>query len=227
MLDHRHSEHARVLERAAQEDRGRHRMAVVGDRHAAGLAEVANVGEQLAFRRPRHRADRIHARQVRFRCFRQDVRRHIRIVVDRVRVRHAGDGGETAGDSRGRAGRDRFLVLLPRLAQVHVHIDEPRANHQTVGHRHDRGSVHRQIDADARDAVAVDQDVAHAVDPVGGIDHASALKQPLHVPLHRPAGTTPPCAPRRRWRPVRESPSKDRPRLPTRSPRRGSSAPGA
>ena len=42
----------------------------------------------------------------------------------------------------------------------------------------DRGAVDRQVAADPRDAIAVDQDVVHAVDPVGGIDHAPALKQP-------------------------------------------------
>ena len=65
-----------------------------------------------------------------------------------------------------------------------------------------------------------------AVASVRRVDDPPALKQPLHVPLHPPVDTTPPCAPRRRSRPVRESPSTDRRRRPSRSRRRGSSVPG-
>ena len=42
-------------------------------------------------------------------------------------VRHADDGGEAARRRRARAGGDCFLRALPRLAQVHVDIDQPGA----------------------------------------------------------------------------------------------------
>ena len=49
-----------------------------------------------------------------------------RIVDRRIGVRHRADGGEATG-CRGRGpGRDRLLVLLAGLAQVHVHVDQPR-----------------------------------------------------------------------------------------------------
>ena len=55
----------------------------------------------------------------------------------------------------------------------------------------DRGAV-RPADRvpTCGDPVAVDQDVERAVDPVGRIDDAPALKQLLHVRLRRPAGSS-------------------------------------
>ena len=50
--------------------------------------------------------------------------------------------------------RDRFLVLLPRLAQVHVHVDEARTDHEARRHIDDLAAVgqrRRQIASDLRD----------------------------------------------------------------------------
>src|SRR5256885_5000500 len=44
---------------------------------------------------------------------------------------------------RSRAGRDRFLVLLPRLAQVDVHVDEPGAYDEAIGDLDDRRPIGR------------------------------------------------------------------------------------
>ena len=80
-------------------------------------------------------------------------------------VRHAGHRGEAAGDRGRGAGRNRFLVLLPRLAQVHVHVDETRDRSRAGRNVDDLGAVGErpQIAADLRDAIAVDQDVEIAV----------------------------------------------------------------
>ena len=45
-------------------------------------------------------------------------------VVHRARVGHRADVGEAAGRGRGETGQDVLFVLLPRLAQVRVQIDE-------------------------------------------------------------------------------------------------------
>ena len=75
MLDHRHVEHPRVLERAAHQQRRRHRMAVVADGDAAGVTQLGDVGQQLALRSLGHRADRIDAREIGFSRLAQDQRR--------------------------------------------------------------------------------------------------------------------------------------------------------
>ena len=60
VLDHRHVEHARVLERAARQQRRRHRMPIVGDGDAAGGVQFGDVGELLrpSARATRRRSDR-------------------------------------------------------------------------------------------------------------------------------------------------------------------------
>ena len=137
--------------------------------------QLGDVGELLALLAARHGADRIHARQVRLGRLLQDVLGDAGVVVHRAGVRHAGDGREAAGDGRGRARRDRLLVLLPRLAQVHVHVDEPGTDDEARAESRRRAvsGVGRQIAADARDAIAVDQHVERAVAAVGRIDDAA------------------------------------------------------
>ena len=60
VLDHRHVEHAGIFERAAHQQRRRHRPPIVGERHAAGLPQLGDVGELLARpgRATRRRSDR-------------------------------------------------------------------------------------------------------------------------------------------------------------------------
>ena len=223
MLEHGHVEHAGIFERSAHQQRRLHRPAVVGNPDASGRAQLRDVGQLLAVRSLRHGADRIDAREVRLRRLLQDVLGDARVVVDRRRVRHAGHGGESAGHRRRRAGRDRFLVLLTGLAQMHVHVEQTRVRTNPAGTSIDLRAVDRNVLSHARDAIAVDQHVEDPVTPVRGIDDPPALKQPLHVPLRPPVDTRPPSGPRRRWRPARESPSTARPPLRTRSPRRDSS----
>ena len=169
----------RVFERPPHQQRRRHRPPIVGDRDAAGVLELGDVGQLLALLPARHRADRIDAREVGLGRLLQDVLGDAGVVVHRIGVRHAGDGGEAAGHRRGRAGRDRLLVLLARLAQVHVHVDQARAHDERAGDLDDgRPGVDRQIAADPGDPIAVDQHVEHAVPAVRRIDDPPALQQP-------------------------------------------------
>ena len=57
-------------------------------------------------------------------------------VVDRQRVRHAADGGESARRRRARAGFDGLGVLDARLAQMHVHVDEAGRDDRAGGIEH-------------------------------------------------------------------------------------------
>ncbi len=177
VVDDRHAEHAGVLERAPHQQRRRDRPAVVGERDAAGGLLLAELGELLALRPERDRADRIHARQLRFGRLLEDELRDPGVVVDRVGVRHARDRRESAGDRRRRAGGDRLLVLLPRLAQVHVDVDEARGHDPAARHFEDLGALDRQVLADARDHAVLDQDIELAVPAIDGIDHPPVLQQ--------------------------------------------------
>ena len=76
-----------------------------------------------------------------------------------------------------RAGRDRLLVLLPGLAQVHVHVDESGRHDQRGRHLDDVRAVGGQIAADTRDAIALDQDVKRAVAARHGIHDARSFQQ--------------------------------------------------
>ena len=102
------------------------------------------------------------------------------VVVDRIGVRHAGDGGEPARRGGRQARRDRLLVLLARLAQVHVHVDEAGADHGPGRHGDDVGDtrggwIESPLDRAMRPST--NEHVVHAVESLRGIDHPSALKQ--------------------------------------------------
>ena len=74
------------------------------------------------------------------------------------------------------ARRHGFLVLLPRLAQVHVHVDESGAHDEAGRQVHDLRAVGAQVRADLGDAIAVDQHVEHAVASIGRVDDPPAFK---------------------------------------------------
>ncbi len=131
--DDRATERLRVLERPAEEGRVHHRPPVVGVRDAAGLGQLPEL-RQLPPREPaRHRADGVHAHDAPGPRLREDVVRHGAGVVDRLRVGHARDRGEPARRRRPGAARDRLLVLLPRLPEVDVDVDESGGDHPPPG----------------------------------------------------------------------------------------------
>jgi ribosomal protein S15P/S13E len=188
MFDHRHAEHRRVLERAAHQQRRRHRPPIVGDGDTARFPELGQIGELLARLPARDRADRVDARETRLRGLAKNVGGDAGVVVHGRRVRHAGDGGEPAGHGRRRARRDRLLVLLPRLAQVHVHVDQARADHESRRDLDDLDALGRQVAPHARDPAAVHQHVEGAVAAVGRIHDAPALQQ------NHPSTSAPPAS---------------------------------
>ena len=62
-------------------------------------------------------------------------RQHAGLVERRRRVRHRADGREPAVRRRGQPGRDGLGILVARLAQVGVQIDEARARRPPPRHR--------------------------------------------------------------------------------------------
>ena len=116
VVDDRHVEHRRVLERASHQRRVGHRTSVVGHRDTAGGPELADLGELLTRLALRDRTDRVDPREPGLGRPGQDQLGDAGGVVDRVGVRHARDGGEATGHRGGDTGRHRLLVLVPRLA---------------------------------------------------------------------------------------------------------------
>src|SRR5207247_5858986 len=91
-----------------------------------------------------------------------------------------------------RAGRDGFLVLMARLAQVHVHVDEAGTHPLAGGVDHRRALRRGEPAADPRDLAVLDQHVLHGIDGAGGIDHPSAADEERHFssPLRPPASSS-------------------------------------
>ena len=204
VLNQRYVEHAGVLERPAHQQRRRHRMPVVADRHTPRLPQLRNVGQQLAFGSLGYGTDWIDAGQVGFRGFGQDQRRDIRVVVHRRRVRHTRDRREPSSDGGRCTSGNGLLVFLPGLAQMHVHVDQPRADDQPRWNLDDGRAIDWNVAADPCDTPVFNQHVIGAVDAVAWVDHAAAFKQLLHGPLRRRADTARPSAPRLRSPPGRE-----------------------
>jgi hypothetical protein len=180
MLDHRHVEHAGVLERATRQDCRRHRQAIVGHRHAAGFLQLGDVGQLFALLSARHGADWIDAGQVCFRRLLQDQPRDPGVVVHRPGVRHARHGRESAGHRRGDAGRDGLFMLLTGLAKVHMHVDQSGAHDEAGWNVDDFSAVGLQVGSHFGNAIAVDQHVENAVAAVGRVNDATSLEQAFH-----------------------------------------------
>ena len=84
-------------------------------------------------------------------------------VVERgSRVGHRHDRGEPAARRGARAGLDGLRLLVARLAQVHVQIDEPRAHHTPRGVQHVSSSPAHQVGRDVDDVAVAHADVGTA-----------------------------------------------------------------
>ena len=175
-----HDEHAEVigvLHRQAKQVGIGDRPAVVGDRDDAGLLHAADLRHLLALQALRDRTDRVdvHAAALGLRLL-QDVACHRRAVVDRMGVGHAAHAREAAARRGAGAGDDVLLVLLARIAQMAVHIDEARRDDlaRCVHHLHALGA---QVFADAGDFSIPDQNIHNRVNAVLRIDHAAAANE--------------------------------------------------
>jgi hypothetical protein len=180
VIDDRRVQHPCVLEGSPHQQCCRHWPAVVRKRDAPGRALLAELRKLLATRAERNCADRVDTRQPGLCGLLQNELRDPGVIVDRVGVGHAGDGREAARHRRGRSGRDRLLVLLTRLAQMHVHIDETGDDEPPARDVEHLGAIDRQVATDSCDAPVFDQDVERAVALSGRIDDASPLQQQLH-----------------------------------------------
>ena len=103
-------------------------------------ASLSHARQLLALEPDRGRADGMDTGTVRPRAAGgfQNLFRHGGIVVDRIGVRHAENGPETAVRGGGKAGGYGFLPFVARFAQVGVHVNEAREE-DVSGGVHDVG----------------------------------------------------------------------------------------
>ena len=187
-----------VVHRLSHEAGVGNRIPIVGEHPDPGLPQLVEVGELFAVASHRHRSCWPHIYEAGRASTVDDEPCQMAGVDGRIGVRHRNDRGVTAGGGCRRAGRDVFLPLLPRLAQVGVEIDEPGAHPGPV--TLDDG-VRHQIASDLDDRSVGDADVGfdHAV---LGEDAASCEHEIIHR-AHPQAGEIgPPFAPRLRWPPA-------------------------
>ena len=134
MVDDRQPERAGIGERRAQ-DRGRpDRRPVVRETDDARVGELAECRELLPSPPDR---DRAVGQQLDRRAGGErggaNLGEDARLVEGRCRVGHRADRGEAAVRGRRQSGRHRLGVLVARLAQVRVEVDEARRDHDPAG----------------------------------------------------------------------------------------------
>ena len=184
MLHDGEIERARVLHRATHQLGVHHRLAVVGDGHAASLLELPHLGQLLAGEPLGDGADRVDPHHPRLACAVDDQLGHRAAVVGRRGVRHRADGREPARRRRTRPGDDVLFVLLPRLAQVGVQIDEPGHDPLPahVDHAHARTEAGGDPGADLGDDAVLQQNVRLGVKTAPRIEDPAATQTEIHLP---------------------------------------------
>ena len=174
MLAHDQAEGAGVAQRAPHHLAVRHRPAVVGEGHGPGLGEHPHLGElpplQAAgdgaigvdldalglTRAPLHELDQRH------------------VVDHRPGVGHAGDACHPAGRRREAAGGDGLLVLVARLAEMHMHVDQAGA--EAVAAAIDHGSSLRHAVGEERRPEIGDRALRHQ-ERTGAVEAALRVQQ--------------------------------------------------
>ena len=133
MVDHRQVKIACVLHRPPHDPGVWHGPAVIRNGDGTGGFHLAHFGQFRAVRRFCDRTDRENIGEAGTLGLFDHITRDRGIVVDRVCIRHRANARPTARNRRRTARRDRFLMLLSRLAQMDVHVDKTRSNDQAAG----------------------------------------------------------------------------------------------
>ncbi len=145
---------------------------VVGEGDRTAGDELAELGQLLPLAALAHGPDRIDVCLPGALGLEHDELGRGLGVDRRQRVGHAGDGGHAAGQRGGRAGGDGLVLLVARLAEVDVDVDQARADDHAAGVDDDLGlfvaAAHRQ------DSAAADPQVADLVEVLARVDDPAA-----------------------------------------------------
>jgi hypothetical protein len=156
-----------------------HSAAVVAEGDRSGGLERREVGEVLA--RPPAR-DAGHRRDLAISDFARpldDPADALRLVERRIGIRHANNVCEPPGRCGPSARFDGLLVPLPRLAQVHVNVHQPRTNNPPG-----RINRFRALRRTLHNSPALDRNIRDLIAPDVGVDYASAAKEQCRWSLH-------------------------------------------
>ena len=181
MLDHRQVEVLGIEQGAAHQLGVGDRVPIVRDCHHSGRYHVADLGQLLPLLPLAHRTDGIDPGKSVPPGLGGDVLADRPVVVDRLGVGHTRHGRKAAGGRRQRATADGLFVLLPRLAQMDVHVDEARGHHLTRGVHHFGTPGPGDFLVHPGDVAVFHQYLVRAVQILARVNHPPAAKQQLHA----------------------------------------------
>ena len=166
-------EHLGVFEGPAHQGRRGDRGSVVGERDGAAGDELAEFGQLFALASLADGADGIDVGLPGPLGLEHDELGRGLGVDGGHRVGHAGDRRHAAGQGGGRAGGDGLVLLVARLAEVDVNVDQARADDHAPGVDDDLGLLDSPL-ADRQDSAPADPEVADLVEVLAGVDDPAA-----------------------------------------------------
>ena len=172
VINHRQTERIAIIHHLAHEAGGGDGLAVVADGDDSGVFHGGDFREGFAFAADGGCADGPNADAARGGGAFDDSAGDGGIVIHRMGIGHAADGGEAAASGGARAGFDGLGHFLAGLAQVAVQVNESRRDDHAGGVENfcvGRG----EIRADLGDASGVEEDILRGVGFARGIEDAA------------------------------------------------------
>ncbi len=175
MREHRQTERRRLFHGFQHSSRRGNRAAVVRHSDRARRLQRGKIGQPLTAQRRGNGGHRIHTRRGGGRPF-HNVSDNRRIITHRRSIGHTRQGGNAACRRSGTTGVYIFFICLPRVAEVNVHIHQPRRADQPAGFQHFR-LRHVDRGSDLGNSAVPNQHIQNAVDFTGRINHPCAANQ--------------------------------------------------
>ena len=156
-------------------------MTVIGKCNGTGGDHIAHLGKLLAGKPLGAGTNRIDARASRLPgALFEKILDHGARIDHGIGVGHGYDTREPAMGGSAHTGDDVFLVLLARIAEVHVHVDHAGDEVLARAILHEKLLGQSDIRADGNDETIAHEDVRYLVNPVLRIDHMGIFKQQRH-----------------------------------------------
>ena len=182
VYDHRRIRKLRIFENPPHHRRVHDGRAVVAEGHGARLAKSHHLRHYPTLELASRRSNRANLGRGILLGPIENVFRDGGVVVDGVGIRHTGHLCESARHRRSASARQVFLVFLPRLAQMGMHVDETGRDPRPFGVQKLR-SLDGEIRADTEDPTVFDQTIHFSIDFLARIQESTiSNQQPRHEP---------------------------------------------